>query len=122
MERARPVLDSPPVGLTDVRLKSLKRRVRSLSGMPGPWSRTGREQWVAFISVCTVMVEPGGENLIALPSRLFSTCRIFGSSIDSSPGIGPGCQTMKEPFSAAVALFNLTEAAIRPATDVGRGV
>ena len=74
------MLFSPPVGCTEVRPKSLNSLSRSVSGIPGPWSRTASTIEPATASTSTVIVEPGGENLTALLSRLSTTCRIlFGS-------------------------------------------
>lgn len=111
---------SPPVGLVDVRPKSWKSRMSSLSRIPGPWFRTVTVQWLAAHSVSTVIVEPGGENLTALSSRLASTCRTFSPSSASASGRGPGRQTTEEPLSAAVGLVSLTEAQTSVVTDGGR--
>src|SRR6185503_1088788 len=92
MASPSPVLFSPAVGLLERRLKSLKSLSRSFSGMPGPWSRTERLHWpVAGLRVTTaVMVDPGGEYLTALLSRLSITCFIFGTSIAIVAGFAGG--------------------------------
>src|SRR5205823_1087742 len=76
-----PVDFSPPVGCTERRLKSLKSLSRSPLGMPGPWSRTQKaweESGSSDNATCTV--EPGGEYLTALLSRLSITWRILAAS------------------------------------------